>query len=573
MPGIFGIISNRPKEINVEELNAMSNLLHMEPFYRKGDGVFAEAGVYAGWTCHEGSFSDCMPVFNEKKDITLLYSGENFKDIEEIDELKGRNHSFNKRSASYLVHMYEEWGEDFLTMLNGRFHGLLIDQRTGETILFSDRYGLHRLYYYEGKDAFYFSTEAKAILGILPPESRGIDISGLSEFFTYNCVLDHRTLFKNVFALPGGSSWFFSRSGEINKKDYFRPSELETQTLLEKEFHYERLVYTLQKLLKRYFKAEDQIGVFLSKDPGVRIILANALYGPEKVPGYTFSGPDRNREDLQIAQRIVEATGQALHLIDLDRKFLKEYPRLAQKAVSVSDGAMDITGACELYLDERVREIAPVQVSGIYGGAVLKKERLVHQSNLDRKLFDHEFQNMMSEVGTQYTELSSDGLTFNLSRGIPWTVFGNLSVDQSQMMIRTPLLDNDLVDLMCRALDDVMEGDQTLLRLVRDGNPVLAEKTASAPKGVLSSLMGLFQRRNRRTRSPYPGAWYANELSGYVQEILLDKRSLERPYINKPWVENMIKDHMQCRGDYGKEITAALTAELVHRFFMDRPHA
>lgn len=111
MPGIFGIISKRPKDINQEELNAMSKSVCMEACYNSGKYTLEDMGCYIGWTCHKESFSDCMPITNEKGDVILLYFGENFKDAEEIDELKGRNHIFNKWNASYLVHMYEEWGE------------------------------------------------------------------------------------------------------------------------------------------------------------------------------------------------------------------------------------------------------------------------------------------------------------------------------------------------------------------------------------------------------------------------------------------------------------------------------
>ena len=35
-------------------------------------------------------------------------------------------------------------------------------------MLFNDRYGMHRLYYHQAKEAFYFAAEAKAILAVRP---------------------------------------------------------------------------------------------------------------------------------------------------------------------------------------------------------------------------------------------------------------------------------------------------------------------------------------------------------------------------------------------------------------------
>ena len=56
----------------------------------------------------------------------------------------------------------------FPASLNGRFQGLLADRARGCALLFNDRYGMHRMYYHESADAFYFAAEAKAILAVCP---------------------------------------------------------------------------------------------------------------------------------------------------------------------------------------------------------------------------------------------------------------------------------------------------------------------------------------------------------------------------------------------------------------------
>src|SRR5207247_119949 len=85
--------------------------------------------------------------------------------------------------------------------LNGRFHGVLIDRGRGMTMLFNDRYGMHRVYVHEGSEAFYFAAEAKAILAVRP-ELRRVDARGLGEFVACGCVLENRTLFDRIHLLP-----------------------------------------------------------------------------------------------------------------------------------------------------------------------------------------------------------------------------------------------------------------------------------------------------------------------------------------------------------------------------------
>src|SRR6266849_6395996 len=121
MPGIAGIISKSSREKNESDLSLMIDCMMHEPFYTKGSYVNDQLGIYAGWVCHRGSFSDCMPIVNEKEDVVLLFSGENFTDKSVTEQLKRGGHEFDCSNASYLVHLYEDEGEAFLRHLNRWF--------------------------------------------------------------------------------------------------------------------------------------------------------------------------------------------------------------------------------------------------------------------------------------------------------------------------------------------------------------------------------------------------------------------------------------------------------------------
>ena len=118
---------------------------------------------------------------------------------------------------------------NFVKILNGWFHGVLVDMQRREMLLFNDRYGVQRLYYHEDRDAFLFSAEAKAILKVRP-ELRQIDSQGLGEFLACDAVLENRSLFRKIYLLPGGSLWRF-KAGEVSptRHCYFKPQEWEEQ--------------------------------------------------------------------------------------------------------------------------------------------------------------------------------------------------------------------------------------------------------------------------------------------------------------------------------------------------------
>src|SRR5450759_1101206 len=146
MPGIVGIISKKSRDLNEHNLHIMIKCMMHEPAYNSGTYINDQLGFYVGWICHKDSYADCMPVFNEQKDMVLVFSGENFPEQELEGSLKSKGHEFAPSNASSLIHLYEEEGEDFLQQLNGWFSGVLLDLHKQSLTLFNDRYGLCLLY-------------------------------------------------------------------------------------------------------------------------------------------------------------------------------------------------------------------------------------------------------------------------------------------------------------------------------------------------------------------------------------------------------------------------------------------
>src|ERR1700733_10379016 len=165
MPGIVGLISKMPPEQAEQELLRMTDAMRHESFYETGMWSDKSLGVYVGWVARSGSFSDEMPLSNERGDVVLVFSGEEYPEPGISSQLKQQGHELKTTGPHYLVHLYED-DLAFPAGLNGRFQGLLTDRTRGTSILFNDRYGMNRIYYHEGKEAFYFAAEAKAILAV-----------------------------------------------------------------------------------------------------------------------------------------------------------------------------------------------------------------------------------------------------------------------------------------------------------------------------------------------------------------------------------------------------------------------
>jgi asparagine synthase (glutamine-hydrolysing) len=64
--------------------------------------------------------------------------------------------------------------------------------------------------------------------------------------------------------------------------------------------------------------------------------------------------------------------------------------------------------------------------------------------------------------------------------------------------------------------------------------------------------------------------WYRDKLASYVKEILLDPRTLQRPYFQSRVLKNMVNSHIEGRQNWTLDIHRALTLELTQRQLIER---
>src|SRR6266436_4192064 len=349
MPGIVGIISQRPSEECQDLMTSMARSIMHESFYKSGMYAAPEMGIYAGWVAHEDSFAAGQVFFNERKDIALLFSGECFVDPETGAELKRKGHELGEAAGSWLVHLYEEEGDQFFEKLNGLFSGLLIDKKRNRAFLFNDRYGLERIYWHDTKDATYFASEAKALLSVLP-ELRQFDEEGVAQYLTLGCTVEERTLFRGVQLLPGGAVWSFE-NGRCQKRTYFSPQTWEAQPVLTAERFESEFQETFNRILPRYFTSQSRIGISLTGGLDTRMIMACRPDSARDLVCYTFSGEKGLTLDDRLAARVAESCGLEHRLLRIGSDFFSDFADHVDRTVYITDGCLGALGAHETYLN------------------------------------------------------------------------------------------------------------------------------------------------------------------------------------------------------------------------------
>jgi asparagine synthase (glutamine-hydrolysing) len=205
MCGIAGILSLGSAALpRDEELSAMIRQLH----HRGPDGVGTYRAGRIGLAHARLSIIDlaggAQPIHNEDESVWVTFNGEIFNYIELRRDLEASGHRFyTQTDTEVIVHLYEQYGEQFVAHLNGQFAIALWDARLRRLVLARDRTGIRPLFYARAAGRLLFASEVKALFAVadLP---RRLDLQALGEVFTFWSPLAPRTVFEGVLSLPPG---------------------------------------------------------------------------------------------------------------------------------------------------------------------------------------------------------------------------------------------------------------------------------------------------------------------------------------------------------------------------------
>ena len=601
MPGIVGLITANPDQREAEAtLSQMLRCMVHETCLSHGTYSVPELGFYLGWVSHRGSYADCNPIVAQRGGAVLIFSGEHF---EPSNGGPNRN-----ETAARLLSRYHDDAEEFVRELNGWFSGILVDRRRQTLLLFNDRFGVHRVYYHESKDAFVFASEAKSILCVTP-ETRALDPAALGQFLGFGSVFDNRTLFAGISLLPGGSAWTIQGPTAIRKGRYFHPNQWTEQSTLDPTTFYTALRETVAKILPSYFRAKAPVGVSLTGGLDTRIVMAGMPADAAPVPTYTYGGVYRECLDVRVAREVARTCGVAHSALALGPDFFKNFATHAEQTIWLTDGCLSLGASHEVYFSKLARQLSPVRLTGNYGSEVLRSHSTFKYLPAAQTLFDVEVASRMAEARQRFAEIKADHpVSFSAFKEVPWHLFGMWAIAQSQFVLRSPFMDNEFVALLYRAPADTRETKETSRQLIADMNPGLA--TIPTDMGHLGRSTPIASARRfyrymqfkaewyygmgmpqwfARFEPALPLAlvepfflgshkithfrqWYQNQLHAFVQSVLSDAATKSRAYLHPGGYKSLVTAHTRGRRNVMNEIDKVVTLELVQRLLLEHDY-
>jgi asparagine synthase (glutamine-hydrolysing) len=263
MCGIAGLIDRRGDGVSADTLLRMQgSLTHRGP---DDAGIYVNENV--GLVHTRLSIIDLgtghQPMCNEDGTIWIVFNGEiyNYKELQ-VD-LAAKGHAFRTScDTEVIVHLYEEYGLDCASHLNGMFAFAIWDQNARRLLLARDRMGVKPLYYAITDRHFVFGSEVKALF-----QSRAIEPEcnehRIPEYLVFRAVAGTETLFKNVRHVPPGHVLVLE-SGEPKLSAYWSLGRHPLDEASDEGEYIDRVSALLEDSVRLRLRSDVPLGTFCS---------------------------------------------------------------------------------------------------------------------------------------------------------------------------------------------------------------------------------------------------------------------------------------------------------------------
>lgn len=627
MCGICGIYNARSgAPVAPGLLEQMACLLtHRGP---DDQGIYLDGEV--GLACRRLSIIDLpggqQPISNETGDIWLVFNGEiwNYRTLRA--ELSASGHTFRTQGdAEVIVHAYEQYGVDCLARLHGVFGLAIWDGRRGYLLLARDRVGERPLYYTRVGSDLLFASEIKALFHD-PRVVRQVDLQSLADLLSIRYVPAPATLFEGIYKVQAGHYLLCSAEKlcEACYWDFAFPS-LERYQPCSTSAYIMGIHQHIRRSIEERMIGDVPVGALLSGgvDSSIVVGLMSRL---SKEPVQTFAvGFDTpGFSELPYARQVADHFGTRHHELLLSSDELMRYwplltwqrdepvsepsalgvylvSLLASRYVKVvlsGEGGDELFAGYPKYAVDglaRCYHLLPAQVR--YKIITPLLERLPYSARklktAARALAEPAAQRWVSWFGIFNGSLKERLLATGIQAQVDMNAARIFQRWLDLYPQRDSLSQMLYLDTKIWLPDNLlMKNDRAMMAASLEGRfPLLDDHliayAASIPthlkvrgwrtKYILKRAYADFLpaeilARGKMGFNVPTGAWFRSNLRAFMTDLLLSEQMRSRGLFNHAFIEHILKQHLEGRGNYQAQLFQLASLELWFRIFIDPSH-
>ncbi|MGB4844902.1 MAG: asparagine synthase (glutamine-hydrolyzing) [Ferruginibacter sp.] len=625
MCGIVGIINKDKRDVEEVLLEKMASTIH----HRGPDenGVFIDRNI--GFFHKRLSIIDLstgqQPMTFDG--CTIVFNGEIYNYIELREELIKKNHQFKTSSdTEVLLHLYKEYGDGFVNMLNGMFAFIIFNKIKNKLLVARDHFGIKPLYWYQDDRKIIFGSEIKALLA--HPDITAIpDDENLYEYLTFQFILGTGTMFKNILKIqPGHYISIDLENWKSEEVKYWIP-DFNIDQFHTEEYFIAELQKILDETISQQLRSDVPVGTYLSGglDSSLVTIMASKFLNK---PIKSFSGAFHEGlefNELEYARVAAKAAkAELFEVFPTEQEFIDLLPkliyhldepvagpglfpqyivsRLAAKHVKVilgGQGGDEIFGGYARYMIAYLEQA----IKGAINQSNEEAEHIVSLASILPNLptlkqyipmmkgfwksdafepMDRRYYNLLNRMGATSNFLHPDikaqchdTVIFNKFSGYfndPDTksYFNKMTHFDMQGSLPGLLQVEDRVSMSVSIESRVPLLDRRIVDLISRMPAGMKFKGGEMKYLLKKTIKGIMPEKimNRKDKMGFPvplHIWSKNKGKDFMMDVLLSKKAKERNIINTKHIEKIISEEQP----FSRGLWGILSLELWYNQFID----
>src|SRR6266516_5568182 len=569
-----------------------------------------------------------QPIANEDGTVVVVFNGEIYNHRELRSRLETQGHRFATRSdTEVLVHLYEEYGDASVHLLQGMFAFALWDEKRRRLLLARDRLGIKPLYYVQANGSFLFASEVKALLEH-PDVEAAIDLQAIDLYLAFRYVPGPDTLFRGVKKLPPGHILVL-QDGRAQVRRYWELVLGDFHSAIDLNDAVDEFQSLLRETVSRHLISDVPVGLLLSGglDSGA-VAAMTAAARAEPIATFTvgFDLPGSHNElaqarvvakhlgtdhhELVLAADAAELLpGLVRHLDEpvadpalLPTYLICRFARASVPVVLTGEGGDELLGGYPRYAwFARAKRLQRLLPSWVRQGVLLPLGRVAplgrrYQRALDNLLAQRDDVTRQLHWVAGLDPALKPGLLsrelrdairpggpeavlapFLGSVGVPAEVMQRLmALDMHTWRVDDVLTKMDKMSMAASVEARVPFLDHRLVEFV--ASLPLAVKLQHGAKTLLKHAVkplvppSTIRRRKHAFQVPLD-QWLSGPLHGFARDTLLDRRARARGWFDAASVEKLLAPNGARPPTDGQSVWTLLCLELWARAFLDGDRA